>query len=104
MGVLYIMLCGYLLEKEIMRIFHWREIYKGMSYEEFIRIENLMQYNQIQIKTRIKSLRNRITNDAILGGNPLILNDSMMKTENREYKIMVKKTDIEKAQYLLYKK
>lgn len=54
-------------------MFSWIEIYSGMNYEDFIRIENIMENNLIKIKTKVKSNRNRLSNDVVLGGNPLIL-------------------------------
>lgn len=85
-------------------MFSWIEIYIGMDYKEFTRIMNLMESNQIRTKTKLKNINNRMTNDVILGGSPLVLNSTGMNSENEEYKIMVKKENVEKARYLISRK
>lgn len=75
-----------------------------MDYKEFTRIMNLMESNQIRTKTKLKNINNRMTNDVILGGSPLVLNSTGMNSENEEYKIMVKKENVEKARYLISRK
>lgn len=63
-----------------------------------------MESNQIRTKTKLKNINNRMSNNVILGGNPMVLNSTGMNSGNEEYKIMVKKENVEKAHYLISKK
>lgn len=85
-------------------MFSWIEIYIGMDYKEFTRIMNLMERNQIRTKTKLKNINNRMSGNVILGGNPLVLNSTGMNSGNEEYKIMVKKENVEKARCLISRK
>lgn len=82
-------------------MFAWTTIYSGMIYEEFIRIENILTSNQIKMKTKVKSNRNRLANNVVMGANPAVLNAGGM---NQEYKIQVKKDDFERACFLIQNK
>lgn len=85
-------------------MFSWIEIYIGMDYKEFTRIMNLMERNQIRTKTKLKNINNRMSGNVILGGNPWVLNSTGMNSGNEEYKIMVKKENVEKARCLISRK
>ena len=65
---------------------------------------NLMERNQIRTKTKLKNINNRMSGNVILGGNPLVLNSTGMNSGNEEYKIMVKKENVEKARCLISRK
>lgn len=83
--------------------FLWTELYGGMDYKEYTRIQNLMDANSIPIKTKIKNLRGRMADNARFGGNPLVTNTVGICSMNEEYRIKVKKNDYEKAKAILRK-
>ena len=83
--------------------FLWTELYGGMDYKEYTRIQNLMDANSIPIKTKIKNLRGRMADNVRFGGNPLVTNTVGVCSMNEEYRIKVKKNDYEKAKTILRK-
>ena len=83
--------------------FSWIELYSGMNYKEYTRIQSLMDANSIPIKTKIKNLRGRMADNARFGGNPLVTNTVGVCSMNEEYRIKVKKNDYEKAKTILRK-
>lgn len=82
-------------------MFSWTELYYGMDYAEFLRIEHLMECNHIKIKSKVRSNRDRLSNDVVLGGSPFTLNSSGMNSFNEEYQILVKKDELDKARSLI---
>lgn len=84
-------------------IFSWTELYSGMDYKEYTRIQNLMDANNIPMKAKVNSLRGKMADNARFGGNPLVTNTAGVGSMNEEYRIIVKKSDYEKAQAILRK-
>ena len=84
-------------------IFSWTELYSGMDYKEYTRIQNLMDANNIPMKAKVNSLRGRMVDNARFGGNPLVTNTAGVCSMNEEYRIKVKKNDYEKAKTILRK-
>lgn len=84
-------------------IFSWTELYSGMDYKEYTRIQNLMDANNIPMKAKVNNLRGRMADNARFGGNPLVTNMAGVCSMNEEYRIKVKKNDYEKAKAILRK-
>ena len=83
--------------------FSWTELYSGMDYKEYTRIQKLMDANNIPMKAKVNNLRGRMADNARFGGNPLVTNTVGVCSMNEGYRIKVKKNDYEKAKAILRK-
>lgn len=82
----------------------WRELFVTYSLQEQIKIVNILEENGIPAKVEIKSSRDRLANNVILGANPIAVNSSGLKTELiNSYTIYVSKDDYDEAKSVLGK-
>ena len=74
----------------------WKEIYIGFSQEEFGRVRGLLKEKGIPYRYRVNSPGERMGGNVSLGGSPAALNTAGMDIR-KEYRIFVKKSDLEEA-------
>lgn len=74
-------------------MFSYAEIYISQNADEFYRLTNMLENENIRFKTKITDMaRSRISRDILFGGDPFIVNTTGMKASVfTEYKIFVKK-------------
>ncbi len=78
-------------------MFSWVRIYSSSDYDEVVRMENLLEEHGIFAKTKIKNVRERMADNVILGGNPIVLNAHGINSPYREYQILVRREYAEEA-------
>lgn len=79
----------------------WEEVYFG--YDEKVFYAILHQFTAAEIDFRDKKsniMRNRMVQNIIFGGNPLIMNTAGMN-KNLEYHIFVKRSDRHRAEEIV---
>lgn len=80
-------------------MFSWREVYICNAYGEYNRIMNLLEDCRIRTKTKIQS------NGSLSGGNIFFgSNSNGMPYENKQYRIFVKKADLDEATFIINSK
>ena len=74
-------------------MFSYEEIYISQNADEFYRLTNMLENENIRFKTKITDMaRSRMGRDILFGGDPFIINTAGMKSSSfTEYKIVVKK-------------
>lgn len=79
----------------------WKELYVTFSYSEYMKKKSVLEKN-LSVKTKIRSSRNRLSRDVVMGANPLSTNSSQISnTTADEYVIFVKKENYETAKKLI---
>ena len=79
----------------------WKEIYRGMCYSEFIGIENVLEKNNILIRTKVRSIRNRFAQNSVTQAGAFSADSMGLNSFNEEYRILVRSKDYKNAMELL---
>lgn len=80
----------------------WKKVYSGFDREYFLRIQERLEQESIEFRTRITNpAQDRMVDNALLGGNPLVLNRAGTGMNTAEYTVLVKKQDSDFAEGLV---
>ena len=84
------------------KMFTWKKIYSTYSLQEQIGIKKKLEENGISVKIKVRSSRNRLSDQVILGANPMSTNSAGLSAGAlNEYEIFVSKEHFEEARGLL---
>lgn len=81
----------------------WKEAYIGTNQVEFTRILARLNEHDIETRERVDSLRSRMAENVIMGGDPLILNDTGAGASGQTYYIFVRGKDLDGARAVIEK-
>lgn len=83
---------------------YWKEIFTTTDFLEYTKAQKILENQKIPVKVKISSIRDRMSNNIILGGNPFILNTMGMTAPPKEYRLFTKKEFISSACKLISEK
>ena len=78
----------------------WKKVYRGFSLEEFNRVKSILKTNRIPYKIKLYSVKDRLSNDVMLGASPAAATPAGMQYQNQEFAVYVKKKNLEEAVFL----
>lgn len=86
-----------------MMLFFYEEVYIGYDVTVFHAIQDALDFANIKYKTSTDSIRGRMANNVLLGGDSMMLNSIGMKNQYT-YRISVKYKDKERALAEIHKR